>query len=98
MGLRAAAPGSPARAWTARRPADSGAGLRAAASAALAGLLALNARQFGHAAVVAEGIGTHGQLARVRQMGATIGQGYLLGRPITALQVRRLQEPMLAPA
>jgi len=49
--------------------------------------------------VVAEGIETHEQLALLRQMGATIGQGYLLGRPVTALQAQNLlQEPLLAPA
>jgi len=49
--------------------------------------------------VVAEGIETPEQLRRLRQLGATIGQGYLLARPLQAQQVRRLlDEPMLAPA
>ncbi len=49
--------------------------------------------------VVAEGIETHEQLAQLRQMGATIGQGYLLSRPLPPRQVRQLlSEPMLAPA
>jgi diguanylate cyclase (GGDEF)-like protein/PAS domain S-box-containing protein len=48
--------------------------------------------------VVAEGIETHEQLVRLRQLGATIGQGYLLSRPLNPLQVRSLlQEPCIAP-
>ena len=48
--------------------------------------------------VVAEGIETHEQLARLRRMGASVGQGYLLGRPISGLQaLQLLQEPLLAP-
>ncbi|MBL8362509.1 MAG: EAL domain-containing protein [Rubrivivax sp.] len=49
--------------------------------------------------VVAEGIETHEQLAQLRTLGATIGQGYLLGRPLSATQVRELlTEPLVAPA
>ena len=49
--------------------------------------------------VVAEGIETPEQLQRLRQLGATIGQGYLLARPLHAQQAQRLlQAPMLAPA
>ena len=40
--------------------------------------------------VVAEGIETPAQLQRLRQMGATIGQGYLLGRPMPPLQAGAL--------
>lgn len=49
--------------------------------------------------VVAEGIETHEQLRRLRQMGATIGQGYLLGKPLSVSQVQALlTEPHIAPA
>jgi diguanylate cyclase (GGDEF)-like protein/PAS domain S-box-containing protein len=49
--------------------------------------------------VVAEGIETHEQLVRLRQLGATIGQGYLLSRPLGPLQVQQLLlEPAVAPA
>ena len=49
--------------------------------------------------VVAEGIETHEQLLRLRQLGATIGQGYLLSRPLGPLQVQQLlREPHVAPA
>jgi diguanylate cyclase (GGDEF)-like protein/PAS domain S-box-containing protein len=49
--------------------------------------------------VVAEGIETHDQLRRLRQMGVTIGQGYLLARPLTVPQVQALLlEPHIAPA
>jgi EAL domain-containing protein (putative c-di-GMP-specific phosphodiesterase class I) len=49
--------------------------------------------------VVAEGVETPEQLKRLRQLGATIGQGYLLARPLPPLQAQRLlDEPMLAPA
>jgi diguanylate cyclase (GGDEF)-like protein/PAS domain S-box-containing protein len=48
--------------------------------------------------VVAEGIETHEQLVRLRQLGATIGQGYLLSRPLAPLQVAELLlEPCVAP-
>lgn len=40
--------------------------------------------------MVAEGIETHQQLERLRQLGATIGQGYLLSRPLNALQAHAL--------
>jgi EAL domain-containing protein (putative c-di-GMP-specific phosphodiesterase class I) len=48
--------------------------------------------------VVAEGIETHAQLQQLRAMGATIGQGYLLGRPLPPGQaLALLQEPLVAP-
>jgi EAL domain-containing protein (putative c-di-GMP-specific phosphodiesterase class I) len=40
--------------------------------------------------VVAEGIETLQQLERLRQLGATIGQGYLLSRPLDAIHAREL--------
>jgi diguanylate cyclase (GGDEF)-like protein/PAS domain S-box-containing protein len=40
--------------------------------------------------VVAEGIETHEQLQRLRELGATMGQGYLLSRPLTAIQIGEL--------
>jgi EAL domain-containing protein (putative c-di-GMP-specific phosphodiesterase class I) len=40
--------------------------------------------------VVAEGIETRQQLDRLRQLGATIGQGYLLSRPLDALKTHAL--------
>ncbi len=49
--------------------------------------------------VVAEGIETHEQLARLRRLGAGVGQGYLLGRPMGGLQaLQLLREPLVAPA
>jgi len=49
--------------------------------------------------VVAEGVETPEQLKRLRQLGATIGQGYLLARPLPPLQAKALlDEPLLAPA
>ena len=49
--------------------------------------------------VVAEGIETHAQLQQLRALGATIGQGYLLSRPLTPVQVQQLlAEPHVAPA
>ncbi|MGS0757044.1 EAL domain-containing protein, partial [Roseateles sp. GG27B] len=42
--------------------------------------------------VVAEGIETRGQFEQVKRLGATIGQGYLLSRPLAPEQV----EAMLA--
>ncbi len=49
--------------------------------------------------VVAEGIETHAQLQQLRALGATIGQGYLLGRPLSPQRARELlSEPLLAPA
>ncbi|TDP63954.1 putative bifunctional diguanylate cyclase/phosphodiesterase [Roseateles toxinivorans] len=48
--------------------------------------------------VVAEGIETHEQLQRLKDMGTPIGQGYLLSRPLNPTQVRDLlREPRLAP-
>jgi len=40
--------------------------------------------------VVAEGIETRQQLERLRQLGATIGQGYLLSRPLDAIKTHAL--------
>jgi diguanylate cyclase (GGDEF)-like protein/PAS domain S-box-containing protein len=37
--------------------------------------------------VVAEGIETQDQLLRLKELGASVGQGYLLGRPLAAHQV-----------
>jgi len=49
--------------------------------------------------VVAEGIETHEQLTQLRALGATIGQGYLLSRPLSPAQVQQLLlEPNVAPA
>jgi len=49
--------------------------------------------------VVAEGIETHEQLRQLRALGATIGQGYLLSRPLNPTQVQELlREPHVAPA
>jgi diguanylate cyclase (GGDEF)-like protein/PAS domain S-box-containing protein len=48
--------------------------------------------------VVAEGIETHEQLQRLKQLGATMGQGYLLSRPLSPRQVGELlTEPAVAP-
>jgi diguanylate cyclase (GGDEF)-like protein/PAS domain S-box-containing protein len=38
--------------------------------------------------VIAEGIETHDQLLRLKELGAPMGQGYLLARPLEAHQVR----------
>src|SRR5690606_13374924 len=38
---------------------------------------------------VAEGIETHEQLALLRSMGCALGQGFLLGRPVTAGELER---------
>ena len=43
--------------------------------------------------LVAEGIETEDQLELVRKLGFDEAQGYLLGRPISALEVRRGQRP-----
>ncbi len=49
--------------------------------------------------VVAEGIETHEQLQRLKQLGATIGQGYLLSRPLAPNKVDELLlEPAVCPA
>ncbi|MBC7729571.1 MAG: EAL domain-containing protein, partial [Microbacteriaceae bacterium] len=49
--------------------------------------------------VVAEGIETHEQLIRLRQLGATVGQGYLLSRPLQPAQISELLlEPAITPA
>ena len=48
--------------------------------------------------VVAEGIETHEQLQRLKQLGATIGQGYLLSRPLSPNKVDELLlEPAVCP-
>jgi diguanylate cyclase (GGDEF)-like protein len=48
--------------------------------------------------VIAEGIETHEQLMRLKQLGTPIGQGYLLARPLTPLQVQELLlDPSVAP-
>ena len=43
--------------------------------------------------VMAEGIETTEQLHKLRELGATIGQGYLLARPLAPAQVRQLLLP-----
>jgi EAL domain-containing protein (putative c-di-GMP-specific phosphodiesterase class I) len=49
--------------------------------------------------VIAEGIETHEQLLRLKQLGTPVGQGYLLARPLAALQVQELLlDPSVAPA
>ncbi len=49
--------------------------------------------------VIAEGIETHEQLARLKQLGAPAGQGYLLGRPMAPEKVPALlHEPGLMSA
>ena len=49
--------------------------------------------------VIAEGIETHDQLLRLKQLGVPVGQGYLLARPLRADAVRQLLfAPNLAPA
>ena len=48
--------------------------------------------------VIAEGIETHDQLLRLKELGTPVGQGYLLARPLGPAQVRELiLEPRLAP-
>jgi diguanylate cyclase (GGDEF)-like protein/PAS domain S-box-containing protein len=45
--------------------------------------------------VIAEGIETHEQLERLQQLGAPVGQGYLLSRPLGAQQAAELlRQPM----
>ena len=47
--------------------------------------------------VVAEGIETRDQLLRLRELGAPVGQGYLLSRPLDPAAVRELlADPLLA--
>jgi diguanylate cyclase (GGDEF)-like protein/PAS domain S-box-containing protein len=49
--------------------------------------------------VIAEGIETHDQLARLKQLGTPVGQGYLLARPLGPVQVSELLlGPIMAPA
>jgi EAL domain-containing protein (putative c-di-GMP-specific phosphodiesterase class I) len=40
--------------------------------------------------VIAEGIETHEQLMRLKELGTPTGQGYLLARPLDSSQARRL--------
>ena len=49
--------------------------------------------------VIAEGIETQEQLARLQQLGTPVGQGYLLARPLGPVQVSELLlETLVAPA
>ncbi len=49
--------------------------------------------------VIAEGIETHEQLARLKELGAPAGQGYLLARPMPADKATQmLREPQVSPA
>ncbi|HEY4079136.1 MAG TPA: EAL domain-containing protein [Burkholderiaceae bacterium] len=49
--------------------------------------------------VVAEGIETYAQLRQLKELGATIGQGYLLARPLTPIQIdEMLRLPVLQPS
>jgi len=49
--------------------------------------------------VIAEGIETAEQLASLKQLGAPVGQGYLLSRPLNAAQAAKLlHESSIAPA
>jgi sensor c-di-GMP phosphodiesterase-like protein len=49
---------------------------------------------------VAEGIETSAQLARLRELGCSLGQGYLFAKPMTAAEVRRFAaaRPQALPA
>ncbi len=46
-----------------------------------------------HCEVIAEGIETEAELATVRELGVTLGQGYLLGRPAPAETWSHAQAP-----
>jgi len=48
-------------------------------------------------AVIAEGIETHDQLMRLKELGTPIGQGYLLARPLDASQAEKLLHGCDAP-
>ena len=50
-----------------------------------------------HATIVAEGVETAEQLAAIRDLGITAGQGYLLGRPGHDRQVKPLDIDALLP-
>jgi EAL domain-containing protein (putative c-di-GMP-specific phosphodiesterase class I) len=50
-----------------------------------------------HASVVAEGVETPEQLAAIRSIGVTAGQGYLLGRPSRDRRVRPIDVEALLP-
>ena len=50
-----------------------------------------------HASVVAEGVETPEQLAAIRSIGITAGQGYLLGRPSRDRRVRPIDVEALLP-
>ena len=48
--------------------------------------------------VIAEGIETHDQLLRLKELGTPIGQGYLLARPLTPAQAQEmLLDPRVVP-
>jgi diguanylate cyclase (GGDEF)-like protein/PAS domain S-box-containing protein len=48
--------------------------------------------------VIAEGIETHDQLLRLKELGTPIGQGYLLARPLTPVQAQEmLLDPRVVP-
>jgi EAL domain-containing protein (putative c-di-GMP-specific phosphodiesterase class I) len=48
--------------------------------------------------VIAEGIETHDQLLRLKELGTPIGQGYLLARPLTPAQAKEmLLDPRVVP-
>jgi EAL domain-containing protein (putative c-di-GMP-specific phosphodiesterase class I) len=51
-----------------------------------------------HASVVAEGVETPEQLAAIRSIGITAGQGYLLGRPSRDRRVRPIDVEALLPS
>jgi EAL domain-containing protein (putative c-di-GMP-specific phosphodiesterase class I) len=50
-----------------------------------------------HASIVAEGVETSDQLAAIRSIGITAGQGYLLGRPSRDRRVRPIDIASLMP-
>ena len=67
------------------------------AQAAIAAVHA-EAGRGGGAVILAEGIETPAQLAAARSIGATLGQGFLLGRPRTATARRHTRGDCVAPA
>lgn len=69
------------RSFLAGVPEDPGAGAIVAAMLALADALGMNA--------VVEGVETEGQLAFLRAHGCPLAQGFLLGRPVPAHELRR---------
>jgi EAL domain-containing protein (putative c-di-GMP-specific phosphodiesterase class I) len=50
-----------------------------------------------HCQVIAEGIETEAELAMVTELGVTLGQGYLLGRPAPAESWRHTEGPLHRP-